>query len=73
MAKSASFGVLHLGIAFSVTYVLTGSLSAAGAVMLVEPLVNTVAHYFFDRWWGHPGLKARWARWRGQPEAAAAS
>jgi len=23
----------------------------AGALTLVEPLVNTVAHYFFDRWW----------------------
>ena len=76
MAKSAAFGVLHLGIAFSVTYALTGSVSAAGSVMLVEPLVNTVAHYFFDRWWGHPALKARFARLargRGQPVVASAS
>ena len=51
MAKSATFGVMHLGIAFGVTYTLTGSLSVAGAVTLVEPLCNTVAHYFFDRWW----------------------
>jgi uncharacterized membrane protein len=51
MAKSAAFGVLHLGIAFSVGYALTGSFAIAGALTLVEPLVNTVAHYFFDRWW----------------------
>lgn len=51
MAKSASFGLLHLGIAFSVSYVLTGSVAVAGAITLVEPVVNTVAHYFFDRWW----------------------
>lgn len=51
MAKSASFGVMHLGIAFGVTYALTGSLAVAGAVTVVEPLCNTVAHYFFDRWW----------------------
>lgn len=51
MAKSATFGLMHLGIAFGVTYTLTGSLSVAGAVTLVEPLCNTVAHYFFDRWW----------------------
>ena len=73
MVKSAAFGILHLGIAFSVTYALTGSLTVAGAVTLVEPLVNTVAHYFFDRWWGHPALVAGWARWRGQPEVARAS
>jgi uncharacterized membrane protein len=51
MAKSAAFGVMHLGIAFSVSYVLSGSVAIAGAITLVEPLVNTVAHYWFDRWW----------------------
>jgi uncharacterized membrane protein len=51
MAKSATFGVLHLGIAFTVSYVLTGSVAIAGAITLVEPVANTIAHYFFDRWW----------------------
>ena len=51
MAKSASFGVMHLGIAFGVSYALTGSVAVAGAITLVEPVCNTVAHYFFDRWW----------------------
>jgi uncharacterized membrane protein len=51
MAKSATFGVMHLGIAFGVSYALTGNVAIAGAITLVEPVVNTVAHYFFDRWW----------------------
>ena len=51
MAKSATFGVMHLGIAFGVSYALTGSVAIAGAITLVEPVVNTVAHYVFDRWW----------------------
>ena len=51
MVKSATFGVMHLGIAFAVSYALTGSVAIAGAITLVEPVVNTVAHYFFDRWW----------------------
>ena len=51
MAKTASFGVMHLGIAFGVSYALTGSVAIAGAITFVEPLVNTVAHYFFERWW----------------------
>lgn len=77
MAKSATFGVMHLGIAFGVSYALTGSVTIAGAITLVEPLVNTVAHFFFDRWWGHPVLIARLnaarARWtRRAPEAAPA-
>lgn len=51
MAKSATFGVMHLGIAFGVSRALTGSVAIAGAITVVEPMVNTVAHYFFDRWW----------------------
>lgn len=66
MAKSAAFGVLHVVIAFSVGYALTGNLAVAGAITLIEPLVNTVAHYFFDRWWGHPALMAAWTRWKGR-------
>jgi len=51
MAKSAAFGTLHLGIGFGVSYAVSGSLAVAGALAVVEPLCNTVAHYFFDRWW----------------------
>jgi uncharacterized membrane protein len=59
MTKSATFGVLHLGIAFTVSFVLTGSVAIAGAITLVEPLVNTVAHFFFDRWWERRPARAR--------------
>jgi uncharacterized membrane protein len=59
MAKSASFGVMHLGIAFGVELRnLTGSVAVAGAITLVEPVVNTVAHYFFDRWWARAPCSA---------------
>lgn len=51
MAKSATFGALHVVIAFSIGYALTGSIAIAGAITLIEPVANTVAHYFFDRWW----------------------
>ena len=72
MTKSLAFGAVHVVIAFSVSYALSGSIVVAGAITLVEPLVNTVAHYFFDRWWGHPALRAAWQRWRGGGEAPAA-
>ncbi len=67
MTKSAAFGVMHLGIAFAVSYALTGSVSIAGAITIVEPVVNTVAHYFFDRWW-----EARQAS-HGRSQAVAAT
>jgi uncharacterized membrane protein len=72
MAKSAAFGVVHLGLSFSIGWLLTGSVAIAGAITLVEPLANTVAHYFFDRWWARraqgPGGAGRGRR-RGGPRA----
>ncbi len=54
MTKTATFGVLHVGTSFGVTYGITGSYTMAGMVTVVEPLANTVMHYFFDRYWDHP-------------------
>lgn len=75
MAKTASFGVMHLGIAFSVSYILTGSVAISGAITLIEPLCNTVAHYFFDKYWGDPKVTARLQagldRLRGRPKSPA--
>lgn len=51
MAKSATFGAIHIVVAFSIGYVLTGDVAVAGALTLVEPLANTVVHYLLDRWW----------------------
>ena len=58
MAKTATFGVMHVITAFSVTYAMTGSVTIAGVVTFVEPLVNTVMHYFFDKHCDHPRVKA---------------
>jgi uncharacterized membrane protein len=61
LRKTLAFGAIHLLIAVSVGWLLTGSFVLAGALAIVEPLCNTVAHYFFDRWWqrGEPrGLPA---------------
>jgi uncharacterized membrane protein len=65
MTKTVSFGVLHLGTSFTVTYALTGSVTVAGAVTFIEPLANTVLHYFFDKYWDHPRAQAWRARLGG--------
>lgn len=73
MAKTATFGVLHLGTSFGVTFTLTGNVAVAGAVTFIEPLVNTVMHHFFDKYWEHPRLRAlRQAMSRRSPAAPAA-
>ncbi len=51
LLKVTAFGGLHLLIAVAVGWALTGSLVIAGALALIEPAANSVALYFFDRWW----------------------
>jgi uncharacterized membrane protein len=49
--KTGSFAIVHLAIAISVGYLLTGSFVLAGLITLVEPALNTAAHWVFDGWW----------------------
>lgn len=51
LLKTASFAVLHFGVAFVVTYALTGSVAVATSVGLIEPVANTVVFYFHERAW----------------------
>jgi uncharacterized membrane protein len=51
MAKTLSFAVLHLTVAFSVGYLMTGSVMVGGAIALVEPAVNTLAFHVHERLW----------------------
>ncbi|MFT6928180.1 MAG: putative membrane protein [Psychromonas sp.] len=51
MKKTMTFAILHFSVAFTVTYLLTGSIVIGGTVALVEPAVNTVVFYFHDKVW----------------------
>lgn len=51
MLKTLTFAALHFSTAFSVTYVLTGSIGVSGTVALVDPLINTVVFYFREKAW----------------------
>lgn len=49
--KTASFAVMHFSIAFSVSYIITGSALVGGLMAALEPSVNTCAYYFHERLW----------------------
>ena len=53
MKKTASFAVLHIATAFTVTWAMTGSMAIGGAVALVEPAINTVVYFFHEKVWQH--------------------
>jgi uncharacterized membrane protein len=56
MKKTLSFAAVHFTVAFSLGYLLTGSLLVGGAMALLEPTLNTVAFYWHERAWD------RWGR-----------
>ena len=57
LAKTGTFAVVHFTVAFTVAYLLTGSVPIAGALALLEPLANTVAYLLHERAWAHFTLR----------------
>lgn len=51
MTKTMSFAVVHFSVAFTIGYVMTGSVLVGGAIALVEPFVNTIAYHIHEKVW----------------------
>jgi uncharacterized membrane protein len=51
MTKTMSFAAVHFTVAFSVGYLISGSLLVGGAIALVEPAINSVAYHFHELVW----------------------
>jgi uncharacterized membrane protein len=51
MIKTITFTAMHITIAFTVVYLMTGSVMVGGAVALIEPLCNSVGYFFHERIW----------------------
>ena len=51
MTKTLTFAAVHMTVAFTVAYVLSGSLLIGGAIALVEPAINTLAYFFHEKVW----------------------
>lgn len=49
--KGGSALCLHLGVAFGVTYAMTGSLVAGGITAVLEASVNVVASHYHEKIW----------------------
>lgn len=65
MTKTFTFAAVHFCVAFTVGYLMTGSVLVGGAIALVEPAVNTVAYHFHERAWAR--LEATQNRTAGMP------
>ena len=59
MLKTISFAAVHFTVAFTVGYLLTGSVLVGGAMALVEPAVNTIAYHFHEKVWARAAVRQR--------------
>jgi uncharacterized membrane protein len=55
--KTLSFALVHMTVAFSVVYLMTGSWALGGAIALLEPAANTVAYFFHEKAWERYGSR----------------
>ncbi|HEY0011915.1 MAG TPA: DUF2061 domain-containing protein [Allosphingosinicella sp.] len=49
--KTLTYLAVHLTVAFTVGYLLTGSVTIAGGFALIEPCCNAVAFFFHEKAW----------------------
>lgn len=66
-AKTLTFSIMHLVVAFTVAYVLTRDWRAALAIGMVEPLFQTMAFVVHERAWARVDMRADSARGTGTP------
>lgn len=70
LKKTASYYVLHIGVAAMVAYAVTGSLWASLTLSLLEPTVQAVAFFFHEKAWDK-ALRKREGQQPGVPVPAA--
>jgi uncharacterized membrane protein len=51
LLKTITYLAVHLTVAFTIGYLLTGSLEIAGLIAVIEPLANAVAYFFHEKLW----------------------
>lgn len=56
-AKKTSQVVTHMAIAFTIAYVMTGSVVFSGLAIIIEPVINVLLLPFHERAWA--GMRAR--------------
>lgn len=49
--KTGSYSVMHIVVAVSVAYALSGDIRVALGIGIIEPLVQTVFFFMHDRVW----------------------
>jgi uncharacterized membrane protein len=58
LVKTVSWRITGSGATFLISYLVSGNLTAAGTIAIVQVIVNTVLYYLHERIWN----KVKWQR-----------
>ena len=58
VAKTGTYGVMHMVVAIAVAYAISGDWRVALAIGFVEPIVQTVAYCFHELAWRRKNKRA---------------
>ena len=57
--KTGTYGIMHVTVATTLAYIITGNLTAALSIGLIEPCVQTFTYFFHERVWSKVPVKSR--------------
>lgn len=57
LKKTLSYYVMHISVALTVAYVITGNLLMAATLSLIEPTVQAAAYFWHEKAWNHTNTK----------------
>lgn len=58
IAKTASYGAMHLTVAVAVAYALSGDWRIALGIGVIEPAIQTIAYTVHEKIWANRARKA---------------
>ncbi len=72
IAKTGTYWIVHITVASSLAFALTGKVDAALAIGFLEPTVQALVFLLHERLWEGPAVSpsVRKVRWRHSPDGA---
>jgi uncharacterized membrane protein len=69
-AKTATYSAMHMAVAITVAWAISGDWRVALGIGLIEPLVQTIAYTIHERLWTRSGGERREPRHLGHAHAS---
>ena len=59
LLKSISYRIISILLTFVISYLITGSLTAASAIVSIDSILKVIVYYYHERLWSNIYMKFR--------------